>query len=126
MIKMAESGDQLNTQGNELQRLVRAVVTDLMSHGQEHLSEERASVNEELNSAFRIPRGITNQPAENLPSTSSSVRSSTPGNISSYFNPRQNYGQRQPQRRRQTVRQNPVPATKRSRMQPSIAGCNQA
>ena len=42
-----------------------------------------------------------------------------PGNISSHFNPRQNYGQHQPQRRRQTVRQNPVPATKCSRMQSS-------
>ena len=56
---------------------------------------------------------------KNVPSTSSnvSVRSSIRGNISSYFNPRQNYGQHQPQRRHQAARQNPVQATKCSRTQ---------
>lgn len=118
---MADRERDQSTQGNDLQRLVRTIITDLMSHGQEHLSEERASVNEEINIAFRIPRGNTNQSAENMPSTSSnvSVRSTIRGNISSCFNPRQNYGQHQPQRRRQAVRQNPVQTTKRSRTQSS-------
>ena len=121
MIKMADRERDQSTQGNDLQHLVRTIVTDLMSHGQEHLSEERASVNKEVNTVFRIPRGNTNQSAENVPSTSSnvSVRSSIRGNISSYFNPSQNYGQHQPQRRRQAVRQNPIQAAKHSRMQSS-------
>lgn len=102
-----------------LQRLVRNIVEDLMSHETSPCEETVASspvnrfgsVNDEINNMFRIPRGHSNM------SSTSASQTTIAGN----FNSRQNYSRNQTQRKRPGSRQTPTQPRKRQQNQSSDA-----
>ena len=111
----------------DLQRLVRTIVVDLMSHEQNTPTKAAASntpgngyesINQELNNSFRLPRGTS---YENTPGTNLNTAPNTQANIAMNFNSRQNYARNQPQRKRQVVGSSATQSRKRNRTPTSDA-----
>lgn len=116
---MAGQGEASGGSGQELQRLVRTIVVDLMS--EERANREETSVttrnrfghiDEEINNVFHIPRGNSPQ----IPSVS--VANTNPS-IAARFNPRQNYGRSREQGQHQRTRLPQPQSRKRLRTQSS-------
>ena len=127
---MAEHRDRSDSSGgatSDLQRLVRTIVTDLISHESNSRMQTTttqsgnrfSSPEQEVNTIFRIPRGGSQSSTTTSASTSNMNNSQT--NVALNFNFRQNYGlSSQPQRKRQVVRQQQIQAPrKRNRGQTS-------
>ena len=127
---MAEHRDRSDSSGgatSDLQRLVRTIVTDLISHESNSRMQTTttqsgnrfSSPEQEVNSIFSIPQGGSQSSTTTSASTSNMNNSQT--NVALNFNSRQNDGlSSQPQRKRQVVRQQQIQAPrKRNRGQTS-------
>ena len=120
---MAEHRDRSDSSGgatSDLQRLVRTIVTDLISHESNSRMQTTttqsgnrfSSPEQEVNSIFRFPRGGSQSSTTTSASPSNMNNSQT--NVALNFNSRQNYGlSSQPQRKRQVVRQQQIQAPRK-------------
>ena len=112
-----ENMAEQNNQSGDLPRLVRTIVTDLLSENQPPNQESNngdrfRNVNDEINNIFRIPRANTSQIPSSSQSSATTSRSNSSSSIAMNFNSLQNYSHHQPQRKRQGSR---IPPTQQLR-----------